>query len=383
MSITVEEIHDGGRWNNFLISQEPRGHLLQAYEWGDLRRMLGGNCYRLGALEDGRLIGTMMLYENDVSIPLPGLSRLKYLYCSRGPTVESPDSPALSVLIEHAHKYIRKTHAVALRVEPNITDDMPDMDRWIAVYHKLGFRSYPHAVHLPRSWVLDIRPDLKDLFAHFKTTWRQNIRVAERKGVTVREARTDTDLHAYYEIFKETSERDGFFIHTLDYHKAILNTFGAKGQAVLYIAEHAGDVLAARLLICMGKWCWDMFGASSNNKRNLKATYLLQYRCLQWAKEHGCDYFDFRIIPTILEPGQDLWGVYEFKRGFGGLARMNMPTQDYVYRPLIYKGWTKIVEMRREQRQREHQKIELERAARGKQPVLQTQEEGRTLTEEI
>lgn len=374
MSITVEEIHDKDQWNNFLINQQPRGHLLQAYEWGDLKRILGGGYYRLGALEDGRLIGTMMLYENDVPIPLPGLNRLKYLYCSRGPTVESPDSPALPALIEYAHKLARKTHAILLRIEPNIADDTPDMEQWIEAYHKLGFRSNPNSIHLPRSWVLDIRPDLKDLFAKFKTTWRQNIRVAERKGVTIREVKSDEDLQAYYEVYKETSERDDFFIHTLDYHKAILNTFGAKGEGVLYIAEHEGDVLAARLIICMGKWCWDMFGASSNKKRNLKATYLLQYRCFQWAQEHHCDYFDFRVIPTILEPGQDMWGVYEFKHGFGGFSRMNIPTQDYIYRPLIYKAWTKMVEIRREQRQRERHKVEVERAARGKQQAAQTKE---------
>jgi peptidoglycan pentaglycine glycine transferase (the first glycine) len=372
MSITVEEIHDKDQWNNFLISQQPRGHLLQAYEWGDLKRILGGGCYRLGALEDGNLVGTMMLYENDVPIPLPGLrNRLKYLYCSRGPTVESPDSPALLALLEHAHKLARKTHAVLLRLEPNIADDNPDMDGWIAAYRKLGFRSNPNSIHLPRSWVLDIRPDLNDLFAKFKTTWRQNIRVAERKGVIVREVKTEEDFQAYYEVYKETSERDDFFIHTLDYHKAIVNAFGSKGEAVLYIAEHEGDVLAARLIICMGKWCWDMFGASSNKKRNLKATYLLQYRCFQWAKEHNCDYFDFRVIPTILEPGQDMWGVYEFKRGFGGFSRMNIPTQDYIYRPVIYKAWTKLVEIRRDMRQRERHKVELERAARGKQQSQQ------------
>jgi len=263
-----------------------------------------------------------------------------------------------------------------LRIEPNIADDTPDMDRWLAVFHKLGFRPYPHAVHMPRSWVLDIRPDLKDLFAQFKTTWRQNIRVAERKGVIIREAKTEADMEAYYNIYKETSERDGFFIHPLDYYKAILNTFGSQGRAVLYIAEHEGEVLAARVLVCMGKWCWDMYGASSNNKRNLKATYLLQYRCFQWAKEHNCDYFDFRTIPTILEPGQDMWGVYEFKRGFGGFSRLNISTQDYIYRPLLAKAWTKVVDIRREKRQREHHKIEVERAARGKQQAAQTKEDG-------
>jgi lipid II:glycine glycyltransferase (peptidoglycan interpeptide bridge formation enzyme) len=257
---------------------------------------------------------------------------------------------------------------------------MPDTGDWIVAYHKFGFRSNFNPLHLPRCWVLDIRPELKDLFAQFKTTWRQNIRVAERKGVTVREVKTDEDLQAYYEVYKETSERDDFFIAELDYHKAILDAFGPKGQAVLYIAEHEGDVLAARLLIYMGKWCWDMFGASSNKKRNLKATYLLQYRCLQWAKEHNCDYFDFRVIPTILEPGQDMWGVYEFKRGFGGFSRMNIPAQDYVYRPLIYKAWAKAVEIHRERRQRERHKVEVERAARGKQQVAQSKESEQVLT---
>jgi peptidoglycan pentaglycine glycine transferase (the first glycine) len=368
MAIIVEEVHDKEQWNNFLIEQQPRGHLLQEYEWGDLKKVLGGGCYRLGAFEDGKLVGSMMLYENDV--PISGM-KLRYLYCSRGPTVESPDSSAFAALVEYAHKLARKMHAVILRLEPNIADDTPDMDRWLAAYQKLGFRSYPHSIHLPRSWVLDIRPDLKDLFAKFKTTWRQNIRVAERKGVVVREVKTEEDLQAYYEVYKETSERDDFFIHSIDYHRAILKTFSEKDEGVLYIAEHEGDVLAARLIICMGKWCWDMFGASSNKKRNLKATYLLQYRCLQWAKEHNCDYFDFRVIPTILEPGQDMWGVYEFKKGFGGFSRLNIVTQDYVYRPLVYAAWTKLVDIRRNMRQRERHEVEVERAARGKQQVAQ------------
>jgi len=54
MTITVQEITDSGQWNGFLTSQ-PRGHLLQSYEWGELNRYLGGRIYRLGALDDGRM----------------------------------------------------------------------------------------------------------------------------------------------------------------------------------------------------------------------------------------------------------------------------------------------------------------------------------------
>jgi peptidoglycan pentaglycine glycine transferase (the first glycine) len=366
MTIIIQEITDKALWNGFLTSQ-PRGHLLQSYEWGELNQYLGGHIYRLGAMENGRMTGTMMLTVSPIPIPLPvpGV-RFNWLYCSRGPTVERPDSPALPALIESVQKITRAEHAVVLRLEPNIADDDPQIDRWIAAYNDLGFQTNPHAVHGRRSWVLDIRPDDEQLLANFKMTWRQNVRIAERKGVIIREAKNNADFDAYYELLKITSERDAFFIHKKDYHREILRQFSGQGDAVLYLAEHEGVAIAAKILIRFGDWCWDMFGASSNNKRNLKPTYLLQYRCIQWAKARGCSYFDFRTIPEILEPGEEMWGVYEYKKGFGGFSRLNMPTQEYVYRPLIYNAWRKSVEIRRTRRHEERKKVELERAARGK-----------------
>ena len=372
MSITISEITNREQWNDFLTSQ-PRGHLLQSYEWGELNQYLGGRIYRLGALDNGRMVGAMLLTISPLPIPVPfpGL-RFHWLYCARGPTVERPDSPALAALIEHAHRIARREHAVVLRLEPNIADDDPDLDTWMKAYTALGFSTNPISVHGRRSWILDIRPSAEELLADFKMTWRQNVRVAERKGVIVHEAKSDADFDAYYDLLQVTSERDAFFIHSKDYHREILRTFAGKGDAVLYLAEHEGEPLAAKMLIRFGSWCWDMFGASSNNKRNLKATYLLQYRCIQWAKEHGCDYFDFRTIPEVLEPGEEMWGVYEYKKGFGGFSRLNMPTQEYVYRPLIYKAWRKLVELRRQHRHQERKKVELERAARGKQITTDT-----------
>ena len=371
MTITIQEMTDREQWNAFLTSQ-PRGHLLQSYEWGELNKYLGGRIYRLGALDEGRLVGAMLLTVAPVPLPVrvPGFHP-NWLYSTRGPTVESPSAPALPALMAHAHMIAKKEHAVVLRLEPNIADDDSRLDEWMVAYRKLGFITNPIAVHGRRSWVLDIRPSAEQLLANFKMTWRQNVRSAERKGVIIREASSDADFDTYYDLLKLTSERDAFFIHEKDYHKEILRYFGSKGDAVLYLAEHEGEAIAAKMLIRFGNWCWDMFGASSNNKRNLKPTYLLQYRCILWAKERGCDFFDFRTIPEVLEPGEEMWGVYEYKKGFNGFSRLNMPTQDYVYRPLLYRGWRKMVDIRRAQRHEERKKVELERAARGKAEAAQ------------
>lgn len=363
MNVTIREITEREQWNTFLLSQ-PQSHLLQSYEWGELNQYLGGRIHRLGALENGQMTGAMMLTVPPV---LGNRLPFKWLYSSRGPTTESPDSPALPALITYAQKVLAKPeHAVALRLEPNIADDDPAMENWIAAYRGLGFQVNPYAVHGRRSWVLDIRPSAEELLAKFKMTWRQNVRSAERKGVVIREASSEADFAAYYNLLKLTSERDAFFIHSLDYHQEILRQFARQNDAVLYLAEHEGEAIAAKMLIRFGDWCWDMFGATSNNKRNLKPAYLLQYRCFQWAQARGCSYFDFRTIPEILEPGEEMWGVYEYKKGFGGFSRLNIPTQDYIYHPLIYNSWRKSVEIRRNRRHLERRKVELERAARGK-----------------
>src|SRR5690348_16512661 len=126
MTITIQEITDRGQWNAFLKSQ-PQGHLLQSYEWGELTQYLGERIYRLGALEDGQLVGAMMLTVSPIPLPasLPGM-RFNWLYSRRGPAVINAD--ALAALVEHAHTLARREQAVALRLEPNIADDDPHMD---------------------------------------------------------------------------------------------------------------------------------------------------------------------------------------------------------------------------------------------------------------
>jgi lipid II:glycine glycyltransferase (peptidoglycan interpeptide bridge formation enzyme) len=112
----VRIITDREQWNNFLTSQ-PHGHLHQSYEWGELNRYLGRPIYRLGALEHGRLIGSMLLTLRSVPIPilLPKLLP-HWLYCLRGPTVEQADSPTLAALITKAEEIARQERAVILRL---------------------------------------------------------------------------------------------------------------------------------------------------------------------------------------------------------------------------------------------------------------------------
>ncbi len=352
--IKVQIITDSEQWNDFLL-RHPQGHLLQSYEWGNLYQVLGVRVYRLGAEEDGRMIGAMMLSVSPVPFAryIPGRS-FHWLYCCRGPVMEHPDAPVLKALLEQAHAIARQERAVVLRLEPNIVEDDPEKDRWLELYQAHGFRINPISTHGKSSWVLDIRPSMEDLRAHFRKAWRQDIMTAERMGVKVREAETSADFDAYYDLLQKTSHRDKFFIHSKEYHQEILRQFTQRGNAALFLAEHEGEAIAAKMVIRFGDWCWDMFAGMSNNKPALPKTHLLQYHCLRWAKDQGCSYFDFRTIPDAPRPGEELWGVYHYKKGFGGYPRRHIPTLDFVYRPPFYWLWRLSVRLRRTLRSAQH-----------------------------
>jgi lipid II:glycine glycyltransferase (peptidoglycan interpeptide bridge formation enzyme) len=88
------------------------------------------------------------------------------------------------------------------------------------------------------------------------------------------------------------------------------------------------------------------YGASADEERNRKPTYPLQWEAIRWAQKKGCVEYDMWGIPDEAagveeddaEAREDgLWGVYRFKRGFGGTVRRAIQTYDRVYNPLLYK----------------------------------------------
>jgi peptidoglycan pentaglycine glycine transferase (the first glycine) len=131
----------------------------------------------------------------------------------------------------------------------------------------------------------------------------------------------------------------------------------------LLLAEHEGVPVAAATVAVLGTWAWNLHSGSSGRPehRKLRPNYLLQWECMRWAKAHGADYYDWRTIPDVLQPGEELYGVYEFKRGFGGFERRVLPTQDLVLRPALYWPYTLAVTLRRALHKRRRRAFERRR----------------------
>ena len=172
-----------------------------------------------------------------------------------------------------------------------------------------------------------------------KSKTRYNIRLAERKGVCIRQGST-ADLAAFYRLYDETSRRDGFLIRPFEYYQEVWRTFLGAGQARLLLADVDETLVAGLMLFVFGESAWYMYGASSQAHRNAMPNYLLQWEAIRQAKDLGCSRYDMWGAPDTFDQSQAMWGVYRFKTGFGGETWRGLGAYDFAPSKPIYNFYT-------------------------------------------
>jgi lipid II:glycine glycyltransferase (peptidoglycan interpeptide bridge formation enzyme) len=149
----------------------------------------------------------------------------------------------------------------------------------------------------------------------------------------------------FWRLFEQTAERNGFVIRRpRDYQFAAWQAMENAGRAHLFFAMHEGDRLAAMLVYTLGRKYWYMLGASTNYKRNLMPSHLLQWEVMRWAKQRGFTSYDMVAVPSPddLNETNSLYGVYRFKAGFGGEIEDFVGCLDLPVKTIRAKLWNLI-----------------------------------------
>ncbi|MBO5137250.1 MAG: peptidoglycan bridge formation glycyltransferase FemA/FemB family protein [Spirochaetaceae bacterium] len=194
---------------------------------------------------------------------------------------------------------------------------------------KLKCTKAPYNVQPPDTVVLDLSQSEDCIFEQMKSKWRYNIRLAQKKGVQIKKCSLD-EIDLFYNLYKVTAQRDGIAIHNKEYYADLLRrgcsyNFSSSEENLnsdysvnLYIASHEDEPLAAIITLFTPKEAVYLYGASSNNKRNLMPAYLLQWTSICDAKKAGSLCYDFYGIPPTDDEKHPMHGLYRFKTGFGG-----------------------------------------------------------------
>ncbi len=180
--------------------------------------------------------------------------------------------------------------------------------------------------------MMDLKKDTDTLLANMKPKTRYNINLAGRKAVKIRSLDLDS-LDIWYELYRQTAQRNNFFLHDINYFRIVLtaraNDTQSPADVYLLIAEVNEKPLAAMFLVVTGTRGTYLYGASATENRNYMATYALQWKAMQIAKEKGCTEYDFFGISPQADPAHPMYGLYRFKSGFGGQIYHRMGCWDY------------------------------------------------------
>lgn len=325
VDMKVIEINSQEKLNDFLRKQK-HSQLLQSFSWGEFQEKVGGKVFRLGVEEEGELIAAATIIEK--LLPMGK----NYFYCPRGPVLDfrfqiSDFRLLVESLFYEIKELARKEKAMFLRFEPEVEYKL---ENW-QIEKTLD-------VQPSKTTIIDLGKAENKLLESMHQKTRYNIRLASKKGIEIVEGKIE-DFDKFWQLMGETSDRDDFRLHGIDYYKEMIKA--DKDSIRLFFAKYKDKIISTGIFSFFGDTVTYMHGASANEERSLMAPYLLQWELMRIGKELNYKYYDFYGIDAKKWPG-----VTRFKQGFSGYEKNYPGTFDLVFDA----GWYSVYKMIRKVR---------------------------------
>jgi len=340
MSIQSRPVNNKQEWNSLLL-QLPAQHVLQSWQWGEFKTKYGWEADRILWEKDGKPVGAAQVLTRSIHLPLLP-SNLAVSYCPKGPLLDWEDVPVREKILDDLEAYSRTKKSIFLKIDPNIPIDSGISDALPDYFPLHGWRAPAEQIQFRNTLLVDLSPSEEELLANMKQKTRYNIRLAGRKGVTIRTG-SHADLDLLYTMYAETALRDSFAIRHREYYQDAWGAFIQEGLAQPFIAEVEGEPVAAAILFHFAGTALYMYGMSRSIHRKLMPTYLIQWEMIRWAKQHDCHTYDFWGAPDSPEKSDPMWGVYRFKSGFNPSPLYTPGAIDYPVQPVLYQLYTRIL----------------------------------------
>lgn len=286
-----------------------------------------------------RLVAHCLLYSTNLAFGK------NYLYAPKGPIFLPTLDPAerkeaLELILSQIRDVTvatRRREEIFCRIEPNVT--LPELTNILMK---------PSAAIQPKVTIyraLDIPAD--ELFASFKEKTRYNIRLAEKKGVTVLWSQEEADLKHFLSMLNKTKRRNRIRSHDARYYQLLLKADEEKNTVYMNYAVYQGKTIAANLYVVQYPTMTYLHGGFDYSYRGLMAPHLLQWNAMQKAYAMQLGYYDFWGYEPSDGSKPSLANVSRFKQGYSGRVVESPGTFDFIYNPLWYGFYEKARAIRR------------------------------------
>lgn len=312
------------------VACHPRGEFTQSVYWHEVKSnwqfeaVVSRDC-------DGKIQGACGVLIQKV--PLFGTA---FMYSPRGPVCDLHDEVVLRDLKSGIDSLAASYNAHAFKMDPDVSADDAE---FLAIMERLHFTRFwgPdgfETIQARFNYRLPLEGKTEEqLLAGLTQKTRYNVRYAQKHEVVIKVAEPD-QLDEFMRIYRVTGERDGFSIRPKIYMERMLAALG--DHVRLYMGYYEDKAVCGAITTNYGGKCCYVYGASDNAYRQYMPNYLMQWEMIRWAVETGCTLYDFQGISGDIENEDNpMYGLYRFKRGFGGEIAELAGEFDYVYRPAV------------------------------------------------
>jgi len=360
---------ESSNWNS-LISKLPNPHFLQTYQWGQVKAKFGWEPIYLVWDNEGKMIEERDVYRLSSFLVQPSAAalilkrqvirngfsaRLSVLYSPKGPLLDWTNEPQRTRIWNDLQSFANKEGAIFLKCDPDVvlgtgiplSEGEVVNDNGQVVMSELKQRGWGYSsdqIQFRNTVFIDLNLTEEEMLARMKQKTRYNVRLAEKKGVSLRIGKL-ADLPMLYKMYAETSVRDGFVIRDEAYYKTVWTHFMNSNEPTCepIIAEVDGEPVAAVFIFYFSGRAYYVYGMSRNRHREKMPTYLLQWEAMKRAKEKGCTVYDLWGAPEVFVESDSMWGVYRFKEGLGGQVVRTLGAWDFAPSPFWYKMYSEII----------------------------------------
>lgn len=314
-------------------------HPLQSWEWGEFRKKTGVTVIRRLAENHGKaVIGFQVTIH-----PIPH-TPYTIGYFPKG---MMPDDMMLKELTQIGHHQ----NCLFIKLEPEVEKNKPLDDHVFQQYH---LEKSAHPLFTRFTFELDLSKSEEELLQQMSQKTRYNVRLAQKKGVTVSEESSTEAFNAYLHLVQETTRRQGFYAHDETYHRNQWQMLGQSDAntssqkiAHLFTARYQEKILVAWIVFLFHDVLYYPYGASSDEHRDVMASNLVMWEVMKWGKAHGAKRFDlWGALGPDPDPQDPWYGFHRFKQGYGPRQVEWMGSYDLVLHPWFYRLYSILHQVR-------------------------------------
>lgn len=319
-------------WEN-LVKSNPSSGFMQSFFWTDLKQLLGWETYKIGIFEKNKLIGGAVIGK------FSHFKKISFLAIPEGPVLpyEKKDSEKMFDLLISEIDQIANLNegklSSHLSIEPKLEKTPPYFKR----FKKAALDNQPI-----KTLLIDLSLSEDKILRQMKPKGRYNIKVAQKNNVEIYKETLSEGINNFVGLYKEFTKAHKIKPKDDSYFESLAKVVPNK-NAEIYFAKKGKSILSSAIIIYFGDSATFLYGASSENHKNLMASYLMQFEIIKNAKKLGYKWYDlYALSPDEKDVTHPWYGFSVFKRKFGGIEKNFIGGYDFIYNKKLYKEYERL-----------------------------------------